>query len=66
MKPGTKVKHYDCGAWRRGTFEGASCQEHFVLVMFDPPALLWPGGPAVSELVRLDEIEEDEGSKHGS
>ena len=58
MKKGTKVKHFDTGIWRYGTFEGTSCQKHLGLVRFDPPSTIWPGGPEISDLVRLDELEE--------
>ena len=58
FKIGAKVKHCEIGIWRYGVFEGVSCQKHLGLVKFDPPSLIWPGGPEISDLVRLDELEE--------
>ena len=56
MKVGTKVRHWDTGIWRQGVFEGKSVNPDLGLVLFDDAPTL--GGEPVSELVRLDELEE--------
>ena len=56
LKTGTKVKHYDTGIWRQGVFEGISASKGMGLVLFDDAPTL--GGEPVTELVRLDELEE--------
>ena len=55
MKKGTKVKHFDTGIWRHGTFEGKSPNPDLCLVLFDDAKTL--NGQPMQELVRLDEIE---------
>ena len=66
FKIGAKVKHCEIGIWRYGVFEGVSCQKHLGLAKFDPPSLIWPGGPEISDLVRLDELEEVKEPQKGS
>ena len=58
MKKGQRVRHYELGVWRRGTFQGMSTVGTLGYVLFDDclPGATGPGDGA-AELVRLDEIE---------
>ena len=58
MKIGTKIRHFDTGIWREGTFQGVvKCNDQMGYVIFDddPPA---PDGKPFPWSVRLDELEE--------
>ena len=57
MKRGTKVRHFDTGIWREGTFQKQSSISTFGYILFDD-AKKAPDGSLETELVRLDELEE--------
>lgn len=62
MKKHDRVRHYDCGIWRKGEYvKKSESQPHLCVVIFDDAPLL--GGEQIPELVRIDELKVESGGK---